>query len=441
MYVPHVVIVGGGFGGLYAARRLGHAPVRITVIDRQNYHLFQPLLYQVATAQLSPGEIAEPIRSILCRHRNVRVLLGEVRAVDLGRRRVMLDDGQELAYDYLILAAGARHSYFSHGEWEPLAPGLKTLDDALEIRRRVLLAYEVAEREEDATARRALLTFVVVGGGPTGVELAGALGEMAHHTLPRDFRAVDPAQSRILLLEGGPRVLPTFPEDLSASAERALGALGVEVRTGALVTGVAPDSVLVGGEVIPTRTTLWAAGVAASPLAKSLGVPLDTSGHVLVEPDLTVPGHSNVYAIGDLATYTHQTGAPLPGVATVAIQQGRAAAADIWRMVLGGRRRRFRYAERGYLATIGREAAVANFGRVHLTGRPAWLAWLLIHIYFLIGFDNRAVVLFQWLWSYFTYQRGARLITGRLPALAVPGAQPSSGRVRAASERRPRRRA
>ena len=411
---PHVVIVGGGFGGLYAAKALARLPVRITVVDRRNHHLFQPLLYQVATAALSPGEIGAPIRSILRRYSNVRVFMDEARSVDLAGRRVVLTD-EALAYDYLILATGASHSYFGHDEWAPLAPALKTIEDALEIRRRLLSAYEAAEREPDDTVRRTLLTFVVVGGGPTGVELAGAIADIARLTLKHDFRAIDPAQSRVMLLEAAPRVLPTFPEDLSASAERQLRALGVEVRTRAAVTLITPEAVYVGDEPIPTRTALWAAGVAASPLARTLGVPLDRSGRLPVEPDLTVPGRAEVYVIGDLALFTHQSGKPLPGVAPVAIQQGRAAAANIWRTIRGGPRRRFRYLNRGNLAAIGRAAAVADFGRLHLSGFVAWVTWLVVHIYYLIGFENRVLVLIRWAWAFFTYQLGARLITGAAP--------------------------
>ena len=408
---PHVVIVGGGFGGLYAARELARYPVRVTLVDRHNYHLFQPLLYQVATATLSPGEIAEPIRAILRKHRNVRVLLAEATSVDLANRRVVLADG-ELRYDYLILAPGAGHSYFGHEEWAPLAPGLKSLEDALEIRRRIFFAFEAAEREEDPAARRAWLNFIIVGGGPTGVELAGAIAEIRRHTVAHDFRAIDPRQARIVLVEAGPRVLAAYPPDLSESAERALRALGVEVRTNTLVTDVTPDSVRVGEEVLPTRTALWAAGVAASPLGRSLGAPLDRSGHVPVEPDLTLPGHPEVYVIGDLAALTDQAGKPLPGLAAVAIQQGQAAAENVWRTIRGQPRRPFRYVDRGTMATIGRGAAVAELGRLHLSGPLAWVVWLAVHIYWLIGFENRLLVLLQWAWSYLTFARGARLITG-----------------------------
>ena len=408
---PHVVIVGGGFGGLYAALTLADKPVRVTLLDRRNHHLFQPLLYQVAAAALNPSDIATPLRSVLRAAANVTVLLAEVTAVDLANRRLVLDRG-ETGYDALILAVGASHSYFGHDEWEVFAPGLKTLEDALEIRRRVLLAYEAAERERDGAEQRALLTFVVVGGGPTGVELAGALGEISRQTIARDFRLIDPTEARIVLLEGGPRILPSFPESLSRSAEVALGRVGVEVRCGAAVTRVTPDAVWVGGEQIRTRTVLWAAGVAAAPLARTLGAPLGRAGHVLVEPDLSIAGHPEVFAIGDMCAFLHQTGAPLPGVAPVAIQQGRAAADNVLRRLRGVPTRPFHYRDRGSMATIGRAAAVAVMGRLRLSGYPAWLAWLFVHIIFLIGFRNRFLVLFEWAWAYVTWRRGARLITG-----------------------------
>lgn len=408
---PHVVIVGGGFGGLQAAKALGKAPVRVTVIDRQNYHLFQPLLYQVATAALSPGEIAWPIRSVLHRHPNVHVWMGEVVAVDPERKTVILADG-EVPYDFLIVAAGARHAYFGRDEWEPLAPGLKSLDDALEIRRRVLLAFERAEKEPDREERNALLTFAVVGGGPTGVELAGALAEIARHTLVRDFRQIDPSQARVLLLEAGPRILPTFHPSLSEKAVASLVKLGVEVRTGAAVTEIRQGEMEVGGERIRAQTVLWAAGVAASPLAKSLGAPLDRVGRVVVEPDLTLPGRPEVYVVGDLASFRLPNGGTLPGLAPVAMQEGRWAAENIARTLRGEPRLPFSYRDRGVMATIGRAAGIAERGRLRLSGVFGWLAWLFIHLLFLIGFKNRAVVLFLWTWSYLTYKRGARLITG-----------------------------
>ncbi|HEY7204663.1 MAG TPA: NAD(P)/FAD-dependent oxidoreductase [Methylomirabilota bacterium] len=407
---PHVVIVGGGFGGLYAAWGLARRRVRVTLLDRRNHHLFQPLLYQVATAALNPADIATPLRAILRKAANVTVLLAEVQSVDLADRRLILDEG-EMRYDALVLAAGAGHSYFGHDDWEPLAPSLKTLEDALEIRRRVLLAYELAERERDATEQRALLTSVVVGGGPTGVELAGALAEISRETIARDFRVIDPTQARIVLVEGGARILAGFPEPLSERAREALTRIGVEVRTGAMVTRVTPDAVWLGGEQIRARTVLWAAGVAASPLTRSLGVPLDRAGRVLVEGDLSIPGHPEAFAIGDMATRPDENGQPLPGLAPVAIQQGRAAAANVLRRLAGEPTRPFRYRDKGTMATIGRAAAVAVIGPLRLSGLPAWLAWLFVHIMFLIGFRNRFLVLFQWAWAYVSWQRGARLIT------------------------------
>jgi NADH dehydrogenase len=408
---PHVVIVGGGFAGLYAARGLKRADARITLVDRHNYHLFQPLLYQVATAALNPSDIAAPIRSILRHQRNTNVLLGEATAIDVDRKRVLLADGQ-LAYDYLVLAAGATHSYFGHPEWEKDAPGLKSIDDALEIRRRILLAFEAAERETDPEKQAAWLTFVVIGAGPTGVELAGALSEIARQTMLRDFRRIDPKSARVLLLEGRERVLPPYPPDLSAKAAMQLERLGVEVLTDAIVTGVTDHEVLVGDRRIPTRTVLWGAGVQASPLASSLRVPLDRAGRVLVEPDLSIPGHPDVFVIGDLAAARQHDGTLVPGVAPAAIQEGQHTALNIARLIGDAPTLRFRYHDKGSLATIGRAAAVADFGRLHFGGFLAWMAWLIIHIFFLIGFRNRFLVITQWAWAYVTYQRGARLITG-----------------------------
>jgi NADH dehydrogenase len=408
---PHIVIVGGGFAGLNAARRLARRDVRVTLLDRRNHHLFQPLLYQVASAALSPADIAMPLRSILRGAPRVRVLLAEAQAVDPAARRVTLDSGS-LGYDALIVAAGAGHSYFGHEEWEALAPGLKTLEDALEIRRRVLLAFEAAEREEDGAERAALLTFVVVGGGPTGVELAGAFAEIARHAIARDFRAIDPTQARVILLEGGPRVLATFPPDLAAAAARSLGRLGVEVRTGAQVTRITPDAVWVGGEQIRARAVVWAAGVAGAAIGRSLGVPTDRAGRVTVQPDLSVPGYPEIFVAGDLAAVPLPGGGTLPGLAPVAIQAGRAAADNAWRRLRGEPTVPFHYRDRGSMATIGRAAAVAVVGRLHLSGLPAWLAWLGVHIVYLIGFRNRFLVLIQWAWAYVTWQRGARLITG-----------------------------
>jgi NADH:ubiquinone reductase (H+-translocating) len=410
--IPRVVIVGAGFGGLNAAQALAKAPVQITVIDRANHHTFQPLLYQVATAGLSPGEIAAPIRSILRSHKNVQVLMAEVTGFDLDRRVVKTSDA-DIPYDYLIVAAGAAHSYFGHDDWEPYAPGLKTIEDALEIRRRVLLAFELAERQASCGETAAQLNFVVVGGGPTGVELAGTLAEISGHALAHEFRSIDPARTHILLLEGGPRVLPAYAEDLSHSAQEQLKHLGVEVRTSAVVTQIEPGAVYTGNTRLPATVILWAAGVAASPLGKSLGTPVDRAGRVQVQPDLSLPGHPEVFVIGDLAALKDEKGKMLPGVAPVAIQQGRFVAKLIRQEVASRpRTAAFHYWDKGSLATIGRAAAVAEFGRIHISGFIAWLSWLFVHIFFLIGFRNRLLVLIQWAWSYVTYERGARLITG-----------------------------
>ena len=408
---PHVVVIGAGFGGLLATRTLARYPVRVTLIDRKNFHTFQPLLYQVATAGLSPGEIAAPIRWILSGYRNVQVLMGEVQDLDLARKVVKLGDG-DISYDYLIVAAGASHAYFGHDEWEPLAPGLKTVEDAIEIRRRVLLAFELAERDAAETGRHSPLNFVVVGGGPTGVELAGTLAEIARHVLKNEFHSIDPQRTRIVLLEGGPRILPAYPEDLSRSAEAQLRHLGVEVQTSAMVTGMQPAAVLIGKTRLPAAVVLWAAGVAASPLGTKLGTPIDRAGRVLVNPDLSIPGHPEVFVIGDLASLKDETGKMLPGVAPVAMQEGKATAHNIGRELRGEPRQNFHYIDKGNLATIGRAAAVAQFGKIHISGFLAWLAWLFIHIFFLIGFRNRLIVMIQWAWSYLTYERGARLITG-----------------------------
>jgi NADH dehydrogenase len=409
-HTPSVVVVGGGFGGLLAARKLAHLPVRVTLIDRKNHHTFQPLLYQVATAGLSPGEIAAPIRSIL-RGRNVEVLLGDVQDFDLGRRVVKLAEA-EIPYDWLIVAAGASHAYFGHDEWEPHAPGLKTIEDALEIRRRVLLAFELAERQAALGEGQAQLNFVVVGGGPTGVELAGTLAEIAHHALAHEFHAINPKRTRIVLLEGGPRVLPAYAEDLSRSAERQLRDLGVEVKTSTMVTGIEPSAVMIGQTRLPAAVILWAAGVSASPLGKKLGVPVDGAGRVLVNPDLSLPGHPEVFVIGDLAALKDENGKWLPGVAPVAMQEGKAAARNIACDLKREPRKNFHYVDKGSLATIGRSAGIAQFGKLHISGFIAWLSWLFVHIFFLIGFRNRVLVFIQWAWSYFTYERGARLITG-----------------------------
>jgi len=408
---PRVAIIGAGFGGLRAARKLAHSPVHVTLIDRRNHHVFQPLLYQVATAGLSPGEIAAPIRWIVRGQQNIEVLLGEVQDFDLANRIVKLSD-LEIPYDYLIVAAGATHGYFGHPEWEPFAPGLKTIEDAIEIRKRVLLAFELAEREAASAEPILPLNFVIVGGGPTGVELAGTLAEVSHHVLAHEFRSIDPKRARIILLEGGPRILPAYAEDLSRSAERQLQNLGVEVRTSTMVTKVEAAAVWTGDTRLPAAVILWAAGVATSPLGRKLGAPVDRAGRVLVKPDLSIPGHPEVFVIGDLAALKDEDGNLLPGVAPVALQEGSAAARNIQRDLHGQPRESFHYFDKGSLATIGRNAAVAQFAKLHLSGFIAWLSWLFVHIFFLIGFRNRVIVLLQWAWSYLTYERGARLITG-----------------------------
>lgn len=409
--VPQVVIIGGGFAGLAAARQLKKAPCEVTIIDRHNHHVFQPLLYQVATAGLSPGDIASPIRWILRRQRNVRVLLGNVERIDSAARKVWLDGQESVAYDYLIVAAGATHSYFGHDEWGTAAPGLKTLDDALAIRRRLLLAFEEAEREHNAVLQRRLMTFVIIGGGPTGVEMAGALAEIARQALRSEFDEIDPASARIVLIEAGPSILPAFPQTLRASARRALVRLGVDVREGAAVTHVEDGAVSIGGERIDAHTILWAAGVAAAPVARDLGPDLDRAGRVNVAPDLSVPGHEHVFVAGDLASFPHQTGKPLPGVAQVAKQQGTHAARNIVRLLQGEPTRPFRYFDPGNMATIGRANAIADFGWMQVSGFTGWLIWLFVHILFLIGFRNRLSVLLQWAAAYLTYQRSVRLIT------------------------------
>jgi NADH dehydrogenase len=411
-----VSIVGGGFGGLTAARAFAGEPVQVTLLDRRNHHVFQPLLYQVATAGLSPGDIASPIRWVLRRQRNVRVLLADVAGIDPPARRLRLADGATHEYDYLILATGATHAYFGHEEWQALAPGLKTLEDGLEIRRRVLLAFERAEL--DPAARERWLTFVIIGAGPTGVEMAGALAELARNMRP-DFRAVDPRNARIILLEGGPAVLPSFDARLGSFAREALGELGVDVRTDTMVTAVDERGVAAGSERIDAATVMWAAGVAASPLGRTLGAPVDRAGRVIVNSDLTVPPRPEIYVIGDLAAFTHTPdGRPLPGVAPVAMQQAAHAAKNILRTMNGQPRTEFVYRNPGNLATIGRAAAVADFGRLKFTGLTAWLLWLFVHIMKLTGFRNRLVVFVQWAWAYFTQQRSIRLITHERPDAA-----------------------
>ena len=405
MSAPRVIIVGCGFGGLWAAQALRSAPVELTVIDRTNHHLFTPLLYQVATAGLSAPSIAGPIRHILAHQRNTTVLYGEVRAIDLMRRKVRLENDDELAYDYLVLAAGTTHSYFGHDAWAAHAPGLKTLEDALEIRRRVLTAFERAEREADPVKRGAWLTFVVVGGGATGVELAGTFAEIARHTLRGEFRRIDPHNARVVLVEGTDRVLPPYPPDLSAKAQLALERLGVTVWPGRLVTGIDAEGVQLGEERIAAKTVIWAAGVRSSPLGAELGAPLDRAGRVKVEPDLSVPGHAEIFVVGDLAAVEG-----VPGIAPAAKQMGRHAGRNVRRRIAGTPTASFKYRDYGQLATIGRNAAVVMIGRLHLSGFPAWLVWLVAHIYFLINFRNRLVVMFDWGWSYFSYQRYARII-------------------------------
>jgi NADH dehydrogenase len=430
--MPHVVILGAGFGGLDAARALADAPVRITLLDRHNYHLFQPLLYQVATASLSPADIASPIRWVLRRQKNVTVLLANVHGIDVAGKRVVVEDNRTICYDFLIVATGAAHSYFGHGEWAPRAPGLKTLDDALDIRRRVLMAFEAAEREASADEQRRLLTFVIIGGGPTGVELAGALAEIARQSLRHDFRNIRPESAHIMLLEGAPHLLNAFPERLREAARASLVRLGVDVHTNAIVTGVdslgvtfrsgdasgggTPDKVSGGGTPdkqvrLPAQTVLWAAGVEASPIAKSLGVPLDRAGRVVAEPTLAVPGHPEIFVAGDICAL-EQGGAPLPGVAQVAKQEGAHAARNIVRAIRGEALEPFRYRDYGNMATIGRGSAVADIGPIKASGLVAWLIWLFIHIFWLIGFRNRIAVLSEWAWSYITFQRRVRLITG-----------------------------
>src|SRR5437588_6479428 len=418
---PQVVIVGAGFGGLEAAKKLACKDVHVTVIDRTNYHLFQPLLYQVATAALSPADIAAPVRAVLSKCGNIEVILAEVESVDVAARKVNLGD-MEVAYDYLILATGARHSYFGHDEWEKLAPGLKSLEDAIELRRRLLMAFEYAEKITDEAARKAAMTFVIIGGGPTGVEMAGAIAEIARYTLANDFRHIDPSQARVILIEGEPRLLASFPEDLSSSAMKQLVELGVDVRTGVRARNLTETGLQVGDEFIPCRVKIWAAGNNASFVGKTLGVPVDRVGRVMVNDNLSIPGHPEVQVIGDLANFSHQTGQSLPGVSPVAMQQGRHADRNILRMIANRERRPFRYWDKGSMATIGRKKAVADLNFVHLSGLPAWLVWLFVHIIFLVGFRNRLAVLFQWAWAYFTFNACARLITRNFQSETRPPA-------------------
>jgi len=422
----HVVIIGGGFGGIAAARALKHAPVRLTMIDRRNHHLFQPLLYQVATAALNPSDIASPIRRILRRQGNASVILGEAVSIDTRRKIVQLADG-EVAYDYLIVASGATHSYFGHDEWLEAAPGLKTLEDAVEIRRRVLVAYEAAEREVDAAEVANWMTFVIIGAGPTGVEMAGALAEISRRVLERDFRTIDPGNARIILIEAGPRVLPAMSPESSASARRQLERLGVEVITDSPVTAVDDRGVMHGGARLDSRTVIWAAGVAASPLGKTLGadVKLDRAGRVIVNQDLSVPAADSVFVIGDLASISSD-GKPVPGLSPAAMQEGRHAARNVTRLIHGEPTLPFHYRDKGTLATIGKAAAVADIAGLHLSGLVAWLMWLFVHIFFLIGFRNRFIVIVEWAWTYVRNDRGARLITGNVEPMLERGEKPEN---------------
>lgn len=413
---PHVVIVGGGFAGLYTARGLADAPVRITVVDRENHHLFQPMLYQVATAALASSNIASPIRSILSRQANAEVLMGEVTSVQPAARSITLADGSLLNYDYLILAPGARHSYFGRDDWELLAPGLKSLEDAEEIRRRILLSFERAERESDPVKRHAHLTFVVIGGGPTGVEVAGALAEIRRHALRRDFRHIDPREATVMLIEGGPRILSSYPAELAERAKYELRRLGVEVREQTMVTELRPGLIQASGWTIPTQTVVWAAGNVASPIMQTLGTPLDRAGRAIVEPDCSVPGHPELFVLGDAAAVSDGRGGTLPGICPVAIQMGQYTARTISGDLAGRPRRPFSYWDKGQLAVIGRGHAVADIWKLHFGGFLAWLIWIFVHIFFLIGFRNRIMVMLEWAWAYLTYQRGARLILGNWSA-------------------------
>ncbi len=413
MSQPHVVVIGGGFAGLSASRVLSNTNCRVTVLDRRNHHVFQPLLYQVATATLSPGDIAAPIRWILRHARNLRVLLAEATRIDVAARLVHLADGDPVPYDFLIVGAGSSHTYFGHDEWATYAQGLKTLEDALEVRRRLLIAFERAERETDPVRQRELLTFILVGGGPTGVELAGTLAEIARQTLRDEFRSIDTSAARIILVEAGPTILATFPEVLRNAAREALTRLRVEVRENAMVTGIDAHGVWLGTERLDAGTVLWAAGVAASPLLRTIGAPLDRVGRVLVEPDLSIPGHPEVFVVGDAAAFLHQTGAPLPGVAQVAMQQAAHAARNILALASGGHSTAFTYRDYGNMAIIGRRSAIADLGRWRFSGSIAWLMWLFLHIFKLIGFRNRISVMLQWALAYVTFQRSVRLITDR----------------------------
>jgi NADH:ubiquinone reductase (H+-translocating) len=425
----HVVIVGGGFGGLYAAKALGKAAVKVTLIDKRNFHLFQPLLYQVATGGLSAGDISSPLRAILSKQKNVQVLMGEVTGIQAANQQVLLKSGETVSYDSLIVATGSSHHYFGKDEWSAIAPGMKTIEDALEVRRRIFLAFEAAETESDPARREALLTFFVVGAGPTGVELSGAIAELAHETLKDDFRSINPGETKVVLLEGLDRVLPPYPGDLSIAAKKSLEKLGVQVRTNTLVTNIEGDMVTLKNgdreEKIQAFTVLWAAGIKASPMGKAIaeqtGAELDRIGRVIVDADLSVPGHPNIFIAGDLAHYAHNSEAPLPGTAATAMQQGEYLAQSIERRIANKSVSAFNFKDTGSLAVIGRNEAVANLGFANFSGFPAWLVWIFVHIYYLIEFDNKLLVMLQWGWHYFTSQRGARLITGddSIPALSA----------------------
>ena len=426
----HVLIIGGGFGGVAAARRLANSEVDVTVVDRTNHHVFQPLLYQVATATLAPSDIAVPIRWLTRKHARTEVLLGEVTGIDVERRVARIDElERDVPYDFLILASGARHSYFGHDDWEHYAPGLKSLDDARDIRQRLLMAFEEAERSEDDAERAACLTIVVIGGGPTGVELAGIIPDITHHAFPHDFRHIDTTRTRVVLVEAGPRLLAAFPGDLARRAHRDLEELGVEVRTGTMVTRVEDGVVHLGDERIAARTVLWAAGNAASPLARMLGVPVDRAGRVIVEPDLSIPGHPEVFVAGDAAASEQADGTLAPAVAPTANPMGAHAADQILRTLRHQERRPFRFRNKGNLATIGRYKAIADFGRLRLTGRLAWWFWLFVHILYLAGFRNRLSVLVEWGYAYFTYERGSRLIIGRGRGLSRKATVPQGPEV------------
>ncbi len=427
--LPRVVVIGGGFGGLEATKIFKGEAVNVTLIDRSNHHLFQPLLYQVATAGLTPANIARPLREVFSSQKNVEVLLSEVRRIDVEGKKIITED-LVVEYDYLILATGSRHSYFGHNEWERFAPGLKNLTDAVDIRKRLLVAFEIAEKAVDQAERSAAMTFVIVGGGPTGVEMAGAISEIARHTMSKDFRNIESSTAKVILVEGSPRILAAYPEDLSHSGKKQLEQIGVEVHEGVAVTNVTAEGVEIkGGQFIPARTVIWAAGNAASPLGKSLGVPVDKAGRVVVNEDLTIPGHPEVQVVGDLANFSHQTGKPLPGVSPTAMQMGRHAARSILETIAGGQPMKFHYWDKGTLATIGRNRAVGDLNFMHVTGFIAWVIWAGVHIMYLVGFRNRFAVAGEWIFNYITFYRGSRLITGTQAGQEslhhpVPGSEP-----------------